>query len=108
MTALAEIWLPKLRQSLTNSLKSGRKTAEMPCPFDLQVGKEQSPRSFSDRDFMDAHVFGSWTDDQEPTNKGRTIGATQKLSKSVEKHLLGVLSHHRKCEMKSPHLVDFS
>ena len=24
------------------------------------------------------------------------------------KHMLGVLSHHLKCEMKSPHLVDFS
>ena len=31
-----------------------------------------------------------------------------KLMKGALRTWLGVLSHHRKCEMKSPHLVDFN
>ena len=33
--------------------------------------------------------------------------SAQKCSPQFSQHL-GILSHHLKCEMKSPHLVDFS
>ena len=39
---------------------------------------------------------------------GRLLRENRDLLTSLSKSLLGVLSHHLKCEMKSPHLVDFS
>ena len=42
-----------------------------------------------------------------PGQKERAALIKQKSKQEVSKQGLGVLSHHLKCEMKSPHLVDF-
>ena len=61
--------------------------------------------------------LGDWSEMGRPQNSSRECniggapqhrGALGSAREGADRGVLGVLSHHLKCEMKSPHLVDFS